>query len=72
VLVQSGARQFEAVAQQLPHNIAATELYDYAQRHPRAFHTITKWLIGQDVDGSPDSYRQLAAAVPIVALRARR
>ena len=72
VLVQSGARRLEAVAECLPLDVAADELQSYAQRHPRAFRILTKRLLGQQVDGSAESYRRLAAHVPIVALRPRR
>jgi deazaflavin-dependent oxidoreductase (nitroreductase family) len=68
VMVQSGARRLEAVAERLPLDVAADELRDYAQRHPRAFRAITKRLLGQDLDGSAESCRRLAADVPMVAL----
>jgi deazaflavin-dependent oxidoreductase (nitroreductase family) len=71
VVVQSGARRLEAVAERLPLDVAADELRSYAQRHPRAFHMITKLLIGQELDGSTESWRQLATTVPMVALRRR-
>jgi hypothetical protein len=51
--------------------VAADELRDYAQRHPRAFRTITKRLLGQELDGSAESCRRLATDVPMVALRRR-
>jgi len=69
VVVQSGARQLEAVAEQLPLDVAADELRGYAQRHPRTFRTITKRLLGQELDGSAESCRRLAADVPVVVLR---
>lgn len=69
VVVQSGRRRLEAVAERLPLNVAADELHDYAQRHPRAFRTITKRLLGQEVDGSTEACRRLATDVPLVTLR---
>ncbi|MEP7187773.1 MAG: nitroreductase family deazaflavin-dependent oxidoreductase [Roseiflexaceae bacterium] len=69
VLVQSGTRRLEAVAVWLPLDVAADELYSYAQRYPRTFRTLTKRLLGQDLDGSAESCRQLAGTVPVVALR---
>jgi len=71
VLVQLGARRLEAVAERLPLDVAADELYDYAQRHPRTLRTITKRLLGQELDGSAQSCRRLAVDVPVVALRPR-
>jgi deazaflavin-dependent oxidoreductase (nitroreductase family) len=71
VVVQSGARRLEAIAERLPLDVAADELRDYARRHPRAFHTITKRLLGQELDGCAESWRRLATDVPMVALRRR-
>ncbi len=71
VLVQSGGRRLEMVAERQPLDVAVDELYSYAQRHPHAFRTIAKLLIGQQLDGSAESYRRLAAAVPLIALRRR-
>ena len=71
VVVQSGTRRLEAFAERLPPDVAAAELRSYAQRHPRAFRTITKRLLGQELDGSAESWRRLAAHVPMVALRPR-
>jgi deazaflavin-dependent oxidoreductase (nitroreductase family) len=71
VLMQSGARRLEAVAEQLALEAAADELHSYAHRHPRAFRTITKRLLGQELDGSAAACQRLAADVPLVALRPR-
>jgi deazaflavin-dependent oxidoreductase (nitroreductase family) len=71
VLVQIGARRLEAVAERLPLDVAADELRSYAQRYPRTFRTITKRLLGQELDGSAESCRQLASTAPVVALRRR-
>ena len=71
VVVQSGGRRLEAVAERLPLDVAADELHSYAARYPRAFRILTKRLLGQELDGSADSFRQLAANVPVVALRPR-
>ena len=72
VVVQSGLRRLKAVAARLPLDVAADELHNYAQRHPRAFRTIAKRLLGQELDGSAESCRCLADDVPVVALRPRR
>jgi deazaflavin-dependent oxidoreductase (nitroreductase family) len=71
VLVQSGTRRLEAVAERLPIDVAADELHSYAVRYPRAFRILTKRLFGQELDGSAESCRRLASDVPVVALRAR-
>jgi deazaflavin-dependent oxidoreductase (nitroreductase family) len=69
VLVQVGARRLEAIAKCLLLDEAANELYDYAQRRPRTFRTITKRLLGHELDGSAESCRRLAINVPVVVLR---
>ena len=71
VVVQCGTRRLEVVAERLPLDVAADELHGYAQRHPRAFRMITKRLIGQEPDGSAESWRRLATDVPMVALHPR-
>jgi deazaflavin-dependent oxidoreductase (nitroreductase family) len=71
VVVQSGGRRLEAVAERLPLEVAADELHSYAQRYPRAFRFLTKRLLGKELDGSAESCQQLAADVPVVALRPR-
>ena len=71
VLVESGGRRLKAVAEQLPPDAAADELHGYAQRYPGTFRTITKRLLGQELDGSAESCRRLAADVPVIALRPR-
>jgi deazaflavin-dependent oxidoreductase (nitroreductase family) len=71
VVMQSGTRRLEAVAERLPLDVAANELRSYAQQHPRAFRTIAKRLLGRELDGSAESCRQLAADVPLMALRPR-
>jgi deazaflavin-dependent oxidoreductase (nitroreductase family) len=69
VVVQSGGRRLEAVAERLPLEVAADELHSYAERYPRAFRILTKRLLGKQLDGSTESCQQLAADVPVVALR---
>jgi deazaflavin-dependent oxidoreductase (nitroreductase family) len=71
VLVETGARQFEAVAGRLPIEAAGDELSDYALRHPLAFRSLSKLMIGQALDNRAESCRRLAEHVPLVALRPR-
>lgn len=71
VLVQSGGRRLEAIAERLSPEAAADELLSYARRYPHAFRAISKLLSGQELDGSAESCRLLAAAAPLVALRRR-
>ena len=71
LLEQALHAEAEAVAERLPLDTAANELHSYAQRHPRAFRTLTKRLLGQELDGSAESCRRLADDVPMVALRPR-
>ena len=72
VVVQTGTRRLAAVAEPLPREAAADELHDYARRYPGTFRAITTRLLGREVDGSAEAYRQLAAEMPVVALRPRR
>lgn len=72
VVVQSGARRLEAVAERLPIDAAADELCDYARRHPRAFRALANVMTGAASLGSPADCRALAERTPLVALRPRR
>ena len=72
VVVQTGTRRLAPVAEPLPREAAADELHDYARRYPGTFRAITTRLLGREVDGSAEAYRQLAAEMPVVALRPRR
>jgi deazaflavin-dependent oxidoreductase (nitroreductase family) len=72
VLMQAGGRRLEAVAERLPLDLAADELYDYAQRHPRTFRALAKLMTGTASAGSAADCRALAEQTPLVALRPRR
>ncbi len=70
VTVQMGNRRWEAMAQVLPPEEAEAILAEYAREHPTAARNLAR-LLGYPTDGSPESFRKLAAEVPIVALRPR-
>jgi deazaflavin-dependent oxidoreductase (nitroreductase family) len=72
VLVASGGRRWEAVAERLPVTEAADELCDYARRHPYAVRALSRLMIGETLCGSTEDCRRLAEHMPMVMLRARR
>jgi len=72
VLVASGERRREAIAEQLPVAGAAEELCDYTRRHPHAVRALSRLMIGERLSGSVEDCRRLAERVPILMLRARR
>lgn len=69
VLVHSGGRRLEAVAERLPVDAAAEVLHSYARHHSLAFRNLAKLMIGVALDGSAASCRRLAIRVPLVAVR---
>ncbi len=71
VLVASGGRRWEAIAERLSVVTATDELRDYARRHPRAMRTLSRFMIGETINGSAEECRRLAECVPLVALRPR-
>jgi deazaflavin-dependent oxidoreductase (nitroreductase family) len=72
VLVASGWRRWEAVAERLPSAETANELCDYAQHHSYAVRALSRLMIGETLRGSAEDCRRLAERVPMVMLRARR
>lgn len=69
VLVQCGARRWEARSERLAPGAAANELADYAQRHPRALRTLARAMLGEEIAPGAEGCRKLAEHVPLVALR---
>jgi hypothetical protein len=39
--------------------------------HPRAFQNLTKFIIGELLDATPEACRRVAEAAPVVAFRRR-
>jgi deazaflavin-dependent oxidoreductase (nitroreductase family) len=72
VTVTVGRRRALAVAERLSVQEGADELASYARRHPAAFRQLTKALIGEAIEGSPEACGRLAAGAPVVAFRLRR
>ena len=69
VQVQVGRRRFAAVAERLPPKEAEQALRRYARRNPRAFRALVQLLTGRQVETEAQACRDLAAQVPLVALR---
>jgi deazaflavin-dependent oxidoreductase (nitroreductase family) len=72
VTVTVGRRRALAVAERLTVQEGAEELTSYARRHPAAFRQLTKALIGEALEASPEACGRLAAGAPVVAFRLRR
>ncbi len=71
VVVQTGNRKFQAVAERLSVAEATRILCDYARRHPSAFRKIGKLMLGRQMDATEEDCRRVAELIPLVALRAR-
>lgn len=71
VKVQVGCHQFEAMAEQLPVEAAAHELYRYAREHHLAFRELQRVLTGRTTDGSTAACQELAQRIPLIILLAR-
>jgi deazaflavin-dependent oxidoreductase (nitroreductase family) len=71
VLVDTGRRRLEAVAERLSEEDAERAIHDYAQRHPFAFRALAGAMIGRRLTGTEEDYRELARSIPLVALRPR-
>lgn len=71
VRFQLGRRTHAGRARPLPPEESGRHLAEYADRHPRTAATLMR-TVGQDVDGSPVSYRRVGAdpetGVPLVVL----
>ncbi len=63
-----GLRKRAGRAEQLSHEAAAQQLEDYGDRHPTAIRKLTKFLIGEEFEGSLSQYQRLAAQVPLLRL----
>jgi deazaflavin-dependent oxidoreductase (nitroreductase family) len=72
VLVDTRGRRFEATAERLSQEIATNAAREYACRHPSAFRALAGRMIGRQLTGTEGDYRDLAKAVPMVALHLRR
>jgi deazaflavin-dependent oxidoreductase (nitroreductase family) len=68
VVITTGRGSRPARAQLLPIEPGARELAAYARRHPIAFRTLGRWVLGLPLTGRPD-FRELAWSMPVVALR---
>lgn len=70
-MVTTGRRRFAACACRLSTDEAAQTLRDYLRRHPVVGRNVGRLLLGEPLDGSEESCRRVAQAIPLVALRKR-
>ncbi len=68
VEIQVGRRRVKALAQRLPLEEAERELLDYVRRYPRVARSLMR-AVGYEVNGTEESYRELARGIPVVAFR---
>jgi len=71
VVVDARGRRFEATAERIAQEHATNVARDYARRHASAFRALAGRMIGRPLTGTEEDYRELARAVPMVALRPR-
>lgn len=68
VEVMVGVRRFAADARRLPVDEAHAILTDYTRRHPKAFRTLSKFMVGEPLEPNADGARALAEVVPLVSV----
>ncbi len=66
VTLRVGRKRYRATAQILEPEQGAQVLMAYAREHPRAFRTLAR-LLGRTEPQTPDDFRRMAEAVPVVA-----
>ena len=69
VVVRVGTRSFQATAKRLVQEDAANVLARYAERHPSAFRTLSKTMVGEALGGTKEECLRVAQSVPLIALR---
>ena len=67
VIIQVGRRELNASASILDLDEAARRLSIYADKHPAAFHELSKLLTGEALAGTDDECKQLDCTVPVIA-----
>lgn len=68
VVVHSGGRSLNALAERLSGERSEDEMLTYARRHPRAIKSLAG-MMGFELDGTDEGYRALGRKMPIIALR---
>jgi deazaflavin-dependent oxidoreductase (nitroreductase family) len=68
VMVDSGGRHMQAIAERLPPEAAEEELVDYNRRYPSLMKELAR-IMGYRLDGTEDDVRALGRILPIVALK---
>ena len=69
VVVDVGGQKFEAIAFQITSEEAESLISKYAHQHPRAFRILSKRILGVDVEIRNESFKQLAAYLPVICLQ---
>jgi deazaflavin-dependent oxidoreductase (nitroreductase family) len=69
VTVNSGRRQFKAMAVQLSVEEAEAVLSDYARRHSLAFRELGGVISGRQIKNQEESVRYMAQEIPLIALK---
>ena len=68
VTINIGGTRYSATAIPQNRDVAERELFDYAQRHPRAASELSR-LLGYRLDGTPEDFASLAHQMTMVELR---
>ncbi|MEQ9619053.1 MAG: nitroreductase family deazaflavin-dependent oxidoreductase [Deltaproteobacteria bacterium] len=68
VEMQVKNRKFRADARELSRERAASVLYDYSRRYPRAFGILTEKFFGERLEVSEQSAIRLAESMPVIEL----
>jgi len=69
VVIHVGRQRLEVRAERLSVDEAERWLLNYAQRHPRTFRELAKFMTGESLRGTREDCRRVAESVPVVAFR---
>lgn len=67
VCIHSGGRRMQARTVRLSSREAEMELRDYARRHPKAFRSLARFMLGDAASSEADNIPQLVQTIPLVA-----
>lgn len=67
VCIQSGSHRVQARAVRLSPREAELELRDYARRHPKAFRSLARFMLGDAASSDTDNIPLLVETIPLVA-----
>lgn len=63
-----GIRERAGRVEKLPNALAEQRLREYGNHHRTAIRSLTKFMVGEEFDGSSGQYHRLAAQVPVLEL----